>query len=166
MKIQIDLNDIFQEEGYTESLNESIRRQVIDAVKADSLRRVGEMIKEEMAKVIHEQVSEQVKLIAPKLCNELVDLEYQPITSYGSKDGGPTTMRKKFIEELKKEFVYKPNTPYPSDMNAFTKAIKQTVEQVASEARKDMSNKINQELLNSAYVAALEKIKEMLRVKG
>lgn len=165
MKIEIDLNDIMYDENYGgETISESVRRQVIQAVKSDIEKGIKHKINEEVNKIITEEVTTQVKLIAPGLLNGLIDLEYQPVNSYGGKEGNPTTLRNKFIDVLKSEFVYKKGQ-YPSDKNAFTSAIDNTVSDqmiiFKKEYNKICDNMFTQEALNYAVL----KMKERLGIK-
>jgi hypothetical protein len=165
MKIEIDLNDILHDENYGgETISESVRRQVIDAVKKDIEKGIKNKIDSEVQKIINELVLEQVRSIAPGLLNDLIDLEYQPVTSYGSKDGSPTTLRKKFIEVLKTEFIYKKGQ-YDSDKNAFTRSVDSLVSEQVSLFKKEYNSKVDEVFTQEALNYATLKMKERLGIK-
>jgi hypothetical protein len=165
MKVEIDLKDILFDEDYgPESLNESIRRQVIDSVKREIKDGVRLRINEEINKVISEEVLSQVKLIAPDLCKNILDLEFQPVTSYGSHDGKPTTLRNRFIEDLKKQFIYR-KAQYDSEKNEFTRSVDSVVSSMMSDFKSSYNKEIDASFTQEALNYATIKMKERLGIK-
>lgn len=165
MKIEIDLNDIISDEDYgSETFSESIRRQVVSSIRTDIEKGIQKKINEEVNRIITDEVTLQVKAIAPGLLNGLIDLEYQPVNSYGGKDGEPTTLRNKFIDVLKKEFIYKKGQ-YSSDKNAFTAAIDETVERNIVIFKKEYNSKVDEIFTQEALNYATLKMKERLGIK-
>jgi hypothetical protein len=163
MKIEIDLNNILGDEFGAETIQESVRRQVVEAVKRDIQNGIKNKVNEEVNTLIQAEVTEQVKAISPGLLNGLIDLEYQPLTSYGSASGERTTMRKQFIKNLQEQFQYK-KTNYRSERNAFTSAIDDTIDTLINQFKTEYNKKIDEAFLIDAYNYALSKLKERLKI--
>ncbi len=58
MKIEIDLNEILSDEYGSESLNDSIRRQVIDKLHNDVKAGIGKKIDTEISLAINSEIKE------------------------------------------------------------------------------------------------------------
>ncbi len=165
MKVEIDLNDILFDENYgPENLNDSIRRQVINAIKREIQDEAKLKISEQVNRTIQEEVLTQVKLVAKDILPDLIDREYQPVNSWGAHDGKPTTMRNQFIESLKKEFVYKKGQ-YSSDKNEFTKSIDSLVDTMMQEFKKEYNKIVDANFTQEALNYATLKMKERLGIK-
>lgn len=163
MKIEIDLNDILGDEFGAETIQESVRRQVIDSLKHEIRQGIKGKIDTEIQEVIKSEVIDQVKRIAPDLLEGLLDLEYQPVTSWGSRESGPTTMRREFVKQMQKEFVYK-KANYDSDKNAFTRSIDDTLKLLLEQFKKEFNVKVDEQFLVDAHEYAFKKIKERFKV--
>jgi len=164
VKVEIDLNDILGDEYGAETIQESVKRQVVEALKKDMQRGISLKINEEVQKIINEEVLLQVKRIAPELLDNLLDVEYQPINAYGSKDGKPITLRSKFLDVLKGEFIYK-KANYDSDKNAFTRAVDSLVSEEVSKFKSDFNKKIDAEYTQECLNYSVSRLKERLQIR-
>jgi len=162
MKIEIDLTDILYDENgdRSETLAESIRRQVIEMIKADAAKDIKRQISEAVSATIDAELSAAIKVQMPGIVEDLMDTEYTPVSSYGSK-GAPTTFRKQLLAGILSEMTYK-KTTYDSDKNAFTKAVDSTVSAQLTQFSKEFHKTIDAEFTRQALVTATEALRKRL----
>lgn len=130
MKIEIDLKDILHDEhgDPTETMAESIRRQVVEHVASEAKKTTDRQIKEEVSRVLSETLQQAVREQVPGIVATLMDQTYTPVDRYGQR-AKPTTFRGELLRKIQDEMRYeKPRNGYNSDRNAFTKAVDDTVE--------------------------------------
>jgi hypothetical protein len=164
MKIQIDLNDILYDENFgSETLRESVIRQISETVRNELKRETLSKINEETNKIIQEVITENVKKIASEMLPNLLDKEFQPINSWGGHEGKPTTLRNKFIESLQKQFVYTPKQ-YDSDKNEFTRSIDNQVKLMVGEFKQLYDKKVDELFTQEALYYATDKMKKRLGI--
>src|ERR1700735_2433418 len=99
MKIEIDLNNILGDEYGTETLQESVRRQVVESLAETMKKGILKKIDEETSRIMNEQLQEVLKAHMPDLVNDVMNAEYTPISRYGEKSG-PTTFRAELIKSV------------------------------------------------------------------
>src|SRR5271167_1007716 len=99
MKLEIDLNDILGDENGAESLQESIRRQVIDGMTAAVKKSVGNEIESAISKTITAEIQTFIKAEMPGLMADLLVVEYTPVGRYGEKST-PTTFRAELVKSI------------------------------------------------------------------
>lgn len=161
-KIEIDLNDILGDEYGTESLQESVRRQVVDKVTSLVSETTAKRINDEIAKVMDEEIRKAVQIQMPAIVNDLVSQEYTPLDRYGSK-GQPTTFRAELVKAVLEQMVYK-KTQYSSDENVFTKAVNSIVNEKVNEFKKDFLEKINSNFVADTMKYALDTLRNKLDI--
>jgi hypothetical protein len=149
MKIEIDLNDILYDENYgSETLQESVKRQVIDNLTKTVSLGIKKQIDTEVSLVISETLKSTLAEKIPLLVDDLMEAKYQPINKWGSKEGEETTFRKSLLNSIVENMVYK-KTSYDSDRNVFTKAvddvIREQMEKIKIEYKKTVDESIGKE---------------------
>lgn len=124
MKIEIDLDDVFRdEEGEPgESIQESVRRQIIDRLSGDMRKRLFARLDEELSTIMREQISVVMAEKMPELIDDIMNVKYTPVSTYGHR-GEPTTFRDEIIKAIGANMVYAPKS-YSSEENTFTRAVK------------------------------------------
>lgn len=127
MKIEIDLNDILHDEHSepTETLAESIRRQVVDRLAQDARAATENAARAAVNAAIAEGVKTAIDTQIPALIDDLLDAEYMPVSRYGA-GGELTSVRKELLKHLTEVAVISKGG-YSSDKNAWTKAIEESV---------------------------------------
>ena len=163
MEIKIDLNEILGDEyGDSKTLAQSIRRQIIDNLTKTLATGIQDKVNTEIAKLIDEQIKKIVECQMPSLFSELIDKEYDIVSSYGSR-GGKTTMRNQLIKTLSEQMIYKA-ARYDSEKNYFTKNIDAVVSGKMTEFKKDFDDKVNETFKKEAFEYAIKKVGEKLGV--
>jgi hypothetical protein len=161
MKIEIDLDDIFRDDqGPDESLEESIRRQVISRLTESYRKRLFDRFDAEMAATMQKQVAEIMAANMPNLIDDIMNNSYTPVSVYGQKDG-PTTFRDEIIKSIAANMKYEPKT-YRSDENAFTQAVKSIVEAKTGEIKTAILAQVDTEFKRDAIAFAVTKLSERL----
>jgi uncharacterized protein HemY len=163
MKIEIDLNDILGDEDGVETLQESVRRQVITTLTEQVKSGLKRQIEEETTKVINETLRAALKDRMPGLVDEVMMAEYTPVSRYGEKSA-PTTFKSELVKAISGEFVYR-KTQYSSDQNAFTKAVEAVIAENMKAFKADFDKQVNAQFTAEAMAYAATKLRERLGVK-
>ena len=85
MKIEIDLNDVLGGEDGAETLQESIRRQVIAAVVEATRSTLRRRIDEETSRVLDAALRAAVTEQMPAMVADLMNAEYVPTDRFGQR---------------------------------------------------------------------------------
>lgn len=162
MKIEIDLENIFRDEdGYPdESLEESIRRQVVSRLTEDYRKRLFDRFDIELGKIMREQIETAMAERMPGFVDDILDAEYVPVTNYGERKPA-TTFRAEIIESIAKNLKYEPKN-YSSDENAFTRAVKSVVEAKTGEIKKALVEQVDTKFRADAITFAVQQLSERL----
>lgn len=160
MKVEIDLDDVFGEEG--ETLQDSVRRQVVDNISSLIKSGVGKKIDEEVSRIINAEVQSAVIGIMPSLLDGLMDAEYTPVGTYGDR-GTKTTARKQLVKLVTEQMVYKPTT-YNSDKNAFTRCVDAVLAEQVGSFKKLFDSTVDGKFVDQAMAYATKKLAERLKI--
>lgn len=164
MKIEIDLNDILGDEYGAETLQDSVRRQVIEQMTKAINEGVGNQIKSELARVFNEEIRAAVTSQMPTIVNDLLNAEYTPVDRYGDRSG-PTTFRKELVAAIHEQMKYK-KSQYSSKRNAFTSAVDAVIADNVKEFKADFNKLVNEQFIAEAMAHATIKLAERLGVKA
>lgn len=164
MKIEIDLKDILFDENYgPETMQESIKRQVIANIEAKIVKDIDKRIDQDVSKAIDEQIKKSLDEIRPSLITEILDAEYVSIDRYGDRSKKPTTFRKQLIKAVNENMVYK-NSGYSSERNNFTNSVNAVLEEQVKLFKKQFDEIINKEYVAETKAYAVKVLKEKLGV--
>ena len=146
MKIEIDLNQILGDEyGSTESLAESVRRQVVDQIKKEISGGIKKQIDDEISKAMHELILTEVTNLMPSFIPDLLNAEYETVGRYGER-GTKTTFRNEMIKTIQSEMVYKPSKDrYYDKENEFTKAVRSILDAEIEKFKKEFNSVVSKE---------------------
>ena len=162
MKIEIDLKDIlFDEEYGPETMQESIRRQVVANIESTVIKGIGKKIDTEISKAIDEQIKKSLDEIRPNLITQILDAEYVSVDRYGDRSKEPTTFRKQLIKAVNENMGYK-NSQYSSDRNPFTEAVNKVLEEQSKQFKKQFDELITKEYVTETKAYAVKVLKEKL----
>lgn len=162
MKIEIDLKDILQDDDYgSETMQESIKRQVIQNIESKVAQGISKKIDIEVSKAIDEQIKKSLDEIRPNLISEILDAEYISVDRYGDRSKEPTTFRKQLIKAVNENMVYK-QTSYPSDRNPFTNAVDEILKTQVNEFKKQFDSIINANYIAETKAYAVKTLREKL----
>ena len=162
MKIEIDLDTIFRdEEGEPgESIEEAVRRQVMDRLTGDLRKRLFDQLDYRLSEVMRDQIGEVMKEKMPTLMDDILNATYVPVSSYGQR-GEPTTFRDEIIRSIAANLKYEPKN-YSSDENAFTRAVKSVVEQKTNAIKSEITKQVDTQFAADALKVAVSKLAERL----
>lgn len=162
MKIEIDLKDILHDDDYgSETVQESIRRQVTDKLVAQFSGGISKKIDTEISKAIDEQIKKSLDEIRPNLINQILDAEYVSVDRYGDRSKEPTTFRKQLIKAVNENMVYKKES-YSSNQNAFTNAVDEILRSQVNEFKKQFDAIISANYVAETKAYAVKILKEKL----
>lgn len=166
MKIELDLTKILTDEfgNQTETLQESIARQVIEKITEEVRGDCEKEIKNAIAAVIREGLTEAVRQKMPVLIEDLMQAEYQEIDRYGNPKGGPKTLRTELIKTISENLVYD-KKGYIQDCNFFTKAVDAAIEANVRTFKDQYNKLVDDNFSRQAMAYAIEKMKEKLGFK-
>jgi hypothetical protein len=164
MKIEIELDDIFRDEdGYPkESTQESIQRQVLARLTADYRDRFFKNFDDQLAKIMQAQIQEIVKSQMPSLVNDIMNVEFTPVSNFGQRSD-PTTFREQIIKSIAANLVYAPKN-YPSEENAFTSAVRGVVKEQINAFEKSFKEQIDDKFKKDAIAFAVEELRKRLQL--
>lgn len=158
MKIEIDLNNIFADEG--ETLHESVQRQVIDRLTDTIKTGIKHKIEEETSILINKELRAALADKMPALLEDILNVEYTPIDSFGRREK-PTNFRRQLIEAVAKECTYEPKRS-SYDQNTFTKFVSGCIEAQMAAFKKEFDAKINDQFRRDAITYAVTELSKRL----
>lgn len=162
MKIEIDLNDVFRDDegNPDESLEESVRRQVIARLTEDYRKKMFARFDSELSSIMQSQIADVMKERMPEFIDDILNATYTPVSSYGSR-GAPTTFRDEIIKSIAANMKYEPkNSSY--DENVFTKAVKSVVEAKTTAIKNELIAQIDTKFKTDAITFAVQQLSERL----
>lgn len=163
MKIEIDLKDILGDEfGNAESLAESIQRQVVEQLKTEMSKGITKQINEEISHIMQKRLAVEIDLIMPKFIREVMDAEYEPVSSYGQRSE-KTSFRKEMIKTITSQMVYK-NTNYDSDKNAFTKSVDSVMREQLQKFQTDYNKHVDTEFTKQTVEIVTKSLREKFKI--
>lgn len=162
MKIELDLDDILRdEEGFPgESIEESVRRQIVGRLTEDYRKRLFSRFDQELSDIMQAQMSAVMTERMPEFIDDILNATYTPVSSYGQR-GEPTTFRAEIIKSIAANMKYEPKN-YPSDENAFTRAVKSVVEAKTGEIKKELLAQVDTKFRQDAIGFAVKELSDRL----
>jgi hypothetical protein len=166
MKIEIDLNEILGDPEYgVETLQESVKRQVVAGLTQKIQTGIKEKIDREVAIAIDQAVKKNIEALTPKLFQEMLEAEYTPVDRYGDRNRGQTTtMRKQLIATIHEQMVYKKQT-YDSDKNSFTRTVDAVLSENVALFKKDFDKLVNEMFTKECFAYAQAEMQKKLGIK-
>lgn len=166
MKIQIDLNEILGDPEYgVETLQDSVRRQVVAALTQKISTGIEKKIDSEVAKDIDESIKKNIESLTPQIFKDMLEAEYVPVDRYGDrKHGEKTTMRKQLVAVIQENMTYK-KTSYSSDKNNFTRVVDEVLHSKISDFKSAFDKTINEMFVKECFEYAQNKLQAKLGIK-
>lgn len=163
MKVEIDLNDIMGDEYGAETLQESIRRHVVESLTKTIKEGVGRQIEIEVARILKEEISAAVKGRMGEIVADLLDAEYVTCDRYGDRSRTPTTFRKELVKAIHEQMKYVKADDWHK--NAFTKAVDDTVGENVKEFKAEFSKRVDAQFVAECMKHATANLQERLGIK-
>jgi hypothetical protein len=161
MKIEIDLNDILGDEYGAETLQESVRRQVVANLTEAIKTGIQHRINQQTDAILNETLRDALKDKMPALLDDVMNAEYQPIDQYGRKTE-KTSFRAQLIAAVAKECTYNPQVRYESDANAFTKSVRAIIADQMAAFKKEFDAQITDQFKRDAVSYAVAELSKRL----
>lgn len=162
MKIEIDLNDILGDEYGSETLQESVRRQVIDKLTATISEGIRKKIDAETSRIMNETLQSALQEKMPALLDDIMSAEYTPVSRYGDR-GEKTSFRQELIKAVAAECTYqRKSSSY--DENTFTQGVRKVIESQMEAFKKEFAAKIDDQFKRDALTFAVTKLSERLGI--
>ena len=163
MKIEIDLNNILGNEYGVETLEESVRRQVVDKLAHEIKSGIGKKIDSEISALIGSEIKVAIKDKMPDLVDYILTNPYSPIDAYGSR-GKETTFRDQLIKSINENMVYKKER-YGDGESVFTKAVDSVISEHVRLFEKNFKDLITKDVEKQTLDFALSKMKEKFKIE-
>ena len=165
MKVEIDLNDILADEyGPTESLADSIHRQVVEHVAKKLDAGIKARIDTAVNELLNRAITESLVPRMDSILAEILDAEFTPVDRYGTK-GQKTTFRNQLVESIRSECVVKRDNYNRRPENAFTKAVDSCVEDLTKALQQQFKQEVDTEFSQRAVQMAKETFAKCLGLK-
>ena len=164
MKIEIDLAEIFCESEDPCDLNDAIRAEVVRSLTKTMGERLTRTIEQETRVVINAELQAAVTQRMPEIVDSIIDAPFVPVGKWGSAEK-PTTFREALAKEILSQMVYK-KTTYPSDANAFTKAIDGVLDENLKAFKVEMKKQVDAQYAQEVLASATEALRSKLGLSG
>jgi hypothetical protein len=162
MKIDLDLEEIFDEEGRVE---DSIKERIILSITNRIYTKIERDIKRQVDELINTGIKEKLNSYLAELIPSLMDYEFQETSPYGEKKE-PITVKNKILRVLQTECQYKESrSGYSGDQNAFTKAMENIIERQMKLFKPEFDKEINAMFIKEAMAFAKKSLQEKLGIK-
>ena len=161
MKIDLDLSEIFIEEG--NDIKESVKDRIISAITQKIYLKIENDLADKIKEILEKGIQDKVYTVLSELIPSLMDVEFQVVGSYGVT-GETTTVKNRILRQLEKECIFK-DVQYGSDRNAFTNSLKSIVEKKMNEFKPVFDKEVNAMFVKEAMEYAQNKLKEKLGIK-
>jgi hypothetical protein len=162
MKFEIDLNDILSDEYGCETLQESVKRQVVENLTRVVEKGIKKQIDEEVSKAISENLVIALAEKMPLLIDDLMTSEYQPVDSWGSKFH-KTTFRNELIKSIMEQMTYKKQA-YSDRENFFTKAVDSVISEQMKIISTEYKKTVDEAIGKKAFELAISTLKKQLNL--
>ena len=164
MKIEIDLNDILSDEDGAESLRDSVRRQVVEAIVKRVSRGLDDRIDKAVSETITANLNEQSANKMPTRIENLLDQEDRSISGWGEL-GPATTIRNEMAKAIKDACRFDPQT-YSSRDNAFTKVLSDAIHKHVYDCKNIIDSTYTTQLAKEAMEHAQKTLAARLGIKA
>jgi hypothetical protein len=165
MKIEIDLDDIIGDESGVETLQDSVRRQVVEAITQTIQSGIAKKIDREVSCVIDQEIKSAIQSKMPLIVDELLEAKYVQVDQWGSSTKQQTSVREQLVSNLKAEMVYKKPSSYDKP-NTFTAAIDSLVSAKMKEFQSEFNKIVDAQFCKEAFDYAGNKLRERMQIKA
>lgn len=164
-KVEIDLNDILGDECGAETLEDSIRRQVIEKISGEIKSGISKKIDIAVAEIINTTLKEEVGKRLPEFFEGLMSQEYFPVDRYGDHSKTSTTFKKEVLRTIQESMVYKKNSNgYSNELNIFTRTVDDFLKETVAGLQKEWRETLDKKLAEESLKAAVTYIKNKLGI--
>lgn len=164
MKIEVNLSGIFADEDGNE-VNDTVRSEIIENVTEKIYLSMHKEIEKTVNEILTKGITERLKSHLDILIPQLMDFEFVETTSWGETKN-KWTVKNRLLNVLEKMCEYEKNSGrYNSDCNAFTRSVKDVVDEKFKTFKEEYNKKVDAEFTDSALAFASKKLRETLGIK-
>ena len=157
MQITINTSDILGDET---TIRDEIISQVSTALLVD-LRRTANV---ELSKMLNECLAKTVSEVVAQAIAIHVDNEFTDVDQYG-RPNKTASVRARIADYIQSQCTFK-NTIYASDMNAFTRAVKETVEAEVKKFKSEFNSLVTKQVVEQSMEMAVNTLRSSLGIKN
>ena len=160
MQLNIDLSDLFCDDEEPCDLQDAVKREVVRNITATIKNNIHKKIDSEVSRVIDEEIAVAVKAQLPKIIDDIINVEYIPVDTYGSRRE-PTTFRNELLKKMQSEMQYKPQQ-YERDENSYTKTVRGIVKEQLTQFKATFDKQVNAEFIAEVHKYAISALSKKL----
>jgi len=157
MQITINTADILGDET---TIRDEIISQVSTALLVD-LRRTANV---ELSKMLNECLANTVDEVVAQAIAIHVDNEFTDVDQYG-RHNKTASVRARIADYIQSQCTFK-NTTYASDMNAFTRAVKEIVEAEVKKFKSEFNSLVTKQVVEQSMEMAVNTLRSSLGIKN
>lgn len=156
MQITINTADILGDEStIRDEIISQVSRGLLVSMKTQAKEALTVMLEQSLAEVVRETVTEAIAIS--------LDTKFTDTDSYG-RNGKESSIRERIADYVQAQCTFKPSN-YSSDMNPFSKAVKETVEKETAKFKTEFTSLVTREVIKLNMDMAVAKLKESLGIK-
>lgn len=164
MKIEIDLNDILGDEYGAETIQEAVRRQVVEKITNLTKEKISKQIDNEISLLISTEIKKSIETKMDEFLLTALDSPYRQVDRWGERTTGETTFRKEIIKEIQEGMKISRNS-YGDGANIFTKMIDDINKDLVKGFKEQFDKSVVITLYEKATHYALERLNAQFKTQ-
>lgn len=157
MQITINTADILGDET---TIRDEVIANVSNAIIVD-LRKSANI---ELSKVLSECLGKVVNEVVSQAISIHIDHEFTDIDQYG-RPGKTASVRERIADYIQSQCTFK-NANYSSDMNAFSRAVKETVENEVKKFKSEFNSLVTKQVIEQSMEMAVNTLRSSLGLQN
>jgi hypothetical protein len=160
MKIELDLSEVFCEEG---AVNPSIKDGIIETVSENIYEKIERDIQRTVSGILEKEITKKVKETLDAMMPEILNYEFVETSRYGVQEK-PITVKNRILKDIAKELTWRDGT-FDSDKTVYTKTVKSALELRMKEFKTAWDKEINALFMKEAMLYAKTTLAKKLEIK-
>lgn len=156
MQITINTADILGDEA-------TIRDEVINQVSNALITSMRTQARDALKEMLEKNLADVVAQVTAEAIAITIDTKFTDCDSYG-RVGKEASIRERIADYVQAQCTFKPSQ-YNSDMNHFSRVVKETVENEVKKFKTDFTSLVTQQVIKQNMDMAVTKLKESLGIK-
>lgn len=157
MQITINTSDILGDET-------TIRDEVINQVSQALITSMRTQSREALTTMLEKNLAEVVSQVTAEAIAMTMDTKFTDTDTYG-RVGKEASIRERIADYVQSQCTFK-SSQYNSDMNPFSRVVKETVDSEVKKFKGDFTSLVTQQVIKQNMDIAVAKLKESLGIKA
>lgn len=157
MQITINTADILGDET-------TIRDEVINQVSQALITSMRTQARDALTTMLKKNLAEVVTQVTAEAIAMTMDTKFTDTDTYG-RVGKEASIRERIADYVQAQCTFKPSQ-FNSDMNPFSRVVKETVEAEVKKFKADFTSLVTQQVIRQNMDMAVTKLKESLGIKS